>query len=133
MTASGIHNPFISPQPKTEDAPPVSLTLDGDSYILIFENTTLKTVRERLFQLLYEVDKRHAKHLTTHGIYVGNNKDTAPISSDMLTLQTKRGFISVYSPSKKEDEVFRRVGYALSQLPIRALLKKQHVTITQRS
>jgi hypothetical protein len=136
MRTPGIHNPFKPPTPKTVDTPATALTLDGDSYTLTLENTTMDTVPERLFSLLYEVSALYSSHLKTYGIYAVKNKEQLPSPQDRLTLRTKHGFISVYCTTMKEDEIFRRIGHALSQLPIKSLgplLKKQGVTITQRS
>lgn len=133
MKTPGIHNPFKKPEPEVEEGVATSLTLDGDSYTLTFENTTVNTVQERLFKLLYEVNKLYPSHLKNHGIHITKEKGVPIRAFNMSTLITGQGPISVFNPTKKEEEVFRRIAHTLMLLSIKSLLKEQGVSIIQRS
>lgn len=139
MRPKGIHNPFEKPKKEFrtffDDPPPdteselripPTILLDGDSYALKFVDATFEDIQDRLYALLYDVNLEQKQGLQDHGIYINQPR------TELLTLKTKGGTISVHTSSDDEVEVFRRIAYALKKLPVQKILKKHAVTIKER-
>jgi hypothetical protein len=144
MKVPGIHNPFAKPElPKQQTSigddflyselrgqGPQAITLDGDSCLLRFNGATLDDIKDRLFALLYDVKNKYDSSLREHGVQV---EEQLTPRKNTLSLKTKTGYISVYSKEMTEASAFRRIGYALSLLPIQDILKKHNVKIVERN
>ncbi len=143
---AGIHNPFAKPKkdirtplnspgstqqhegPLDAPVPEPSITLDGESYGIEFENTTIETVKTRLIELFKTVSKTHAQDLAREGIVF--DEDKIPEENLTLILNSPGGSLSVWVGNElTEIAVFRRLGYALNKLPVREILKKHKVKL----
>lgn len=148
MTA-GVFNPFAPPEKKKknfhsamdnerprdteyEDSGPKSIIrLDGDSYVLQFEDIVFEDLLWRLYALLQAVHKQYAAQLLENGIQVLDQPPKHMAPTD-LHLETPGGSIVVHAPNGKEVDCFRRIAYTLYILPIRDLLAKHKAKVYKR-
>jgi hypothetical protein len=149
--AKGIFNPFQKPgapkknfvgatDPKNprdteyqEDTPKSTIRLDGDSYVLQFNNVEVEELHKRLESLLRDVAKEHSAALTSAGVSFLAKPATPELSPGELRLETPMGFIVVYAGEDgKEVDCFRRLAYALYGLPIKDLLAKHRARVYKR-
>lgn len=146
MRPPGIHNKY---EPKKADPPPglierdtfdtegtlhspPTVTLDGDSYALRFMVATLDTVRDRLFDLLYDVNNTCGSQLNDLGVSISEEED-APCTYEMsLKLKTTKGWVIVRTDTANEVEAFRRIGYALASLPVHKITAEHKVKVIER-
>lgn len=148
---SGIFNPyekqtktkkknFLSPMDPTtpldtEQPPPAnnSIRLDGDSYVLQFNNAVLDDINNRLELLLKDVVKEHADALEDAGVAFIAKPLQPELTPGQLQLETSTGYIVVYAgEGGKEVDCFRRLAYALYLLPIKDLLVKHNAKVYKR-
>jgi hypothetical protein len=149
--AKGIFNPFQKPgapkknfvgatDPKNprdteyqEETPKSTIRLDGDSYVLQFNNVEVEELHKRLEALLQDVAKVHRSALTAAGVSFIPKPAVPELTQGQLRLETPLGFIIVYAGEDgKEVDCFRRLAYALYSLPIKDLLAKHHARVYKR-
>jgi hypothetical protein len=149
--AKGIFNPFQKPgapkksfvgatDPKNprdteyQDEPPKStIRLDGDSYVLQFNDIELEDLNKRLETLLQEVSREHAPALTDAGVMFVPKPNIPELSEGQLRLETPRGYVVVYAGENgKEVDCFRRLAYALYGLPIKDILDRHNAKVYKR-
>jgi hypothetical protein len=131
---------FLSPMDPmnpadTEQAPRPknSIRLDGDSYILQFDDAELDEINERLEVLLKDVVKEHAVALSDAGVSFMVKPQKPTLVSGQLQLETNTGYIIVYAgEGGKEVDCFRRLAYALYLLPIKNILAKHSAKVYKR-
>lgn len=146
----GIFNPFKTPNERKQDfispldakhpldteyvSPPKStIRLDGDSYVLQFNDIEMEDLHTRLEKLLKDVAKKHAVALSQAGVSFVSKPNEPELSSGQLRLETPTGFIVVYAGDDgKEVDCFRRLAYALYLLPIKDLLDVHNARVYRR-
>jgi hypothetical protein len=138
MSKSGIFDPYAPPKPKAPPARKVDLNasetpevgpsvrLDGDSYVVVLNNTKLEDVPTRLAKLVggvpVETQTLHQVQLTADNPYKGAN---------VVTLPTALGFLHVFvGEGGTEVDAFRRIGHMLYGM--HALLKQHDAKIVIR-
>ena len=150
MRPEGIFNPFKKEEDAKQDFVSIfenepldiesnlrrkipSITLDGDTYALKFNYANLEIAKERLFELLYTVNKQHSDYLKQNGIRI--SLEPLKHTPETVTLETKEGTIQVYIREDfrgDESVVFRRIAYVLKRLPIKKILDEYHVQVIER-
>jgi hypothetical protein len=151
----GIFNPFKGPEPEKKNfiaatdpnnpynteysaAPKSTIRLDGDSYVLQFDQIELEELHTRIEALLGDVLKKHEPELNAAGVYYTYKNNTSlnlptPLAPGELRLETPNGYLTIYAGENgKEVECFRRLAYALYPLPIKDILAKHHAKVYRR-
>lgn len=141
-TEPGIFNPHIKDKPP-QAAPPAKsdfrddapvkprLDLDGDSYVIRFENRNdVKQISRELLELLYAVNKNNRAHLVQNGVWV--SEPAAADKPNTMTLRHGDKIVSVYTEEPYEVEVFRRIGYALYTLRDKQVLQQHRIKLIKR-
>jgi hypothetical protein len=107
--------------------------LDGDSYVLQFNNIEMEELHTRLEALLKDIAKKHALALSQAGVSFVSKPHTPELFPGQLRLETPSGFIIVYAGEDgKEVDCFRRLAYALYLLPIKDLLVVHDARVYKR-
>lgn len=147
MRPPGIHNKYVKDKPHVPNQNEIidtesnlvdkpAITLDGDSYAIKFHDATMETIKDRLFDLLYDVKTEHWRAMETHGVQVYKTEAeiNAELSTGGSTLKTEKGYISVRTETRtpKEEELFRVMAYVLLQLPVDKILEKHQVELISR-
>jgi hypothetical protein len=143
----GIFNPYAPPKPpevkkknfqattdlanpyNSEYAPELmtrtDISLDGDTYVVVVQNAKVETVAQRLGALLKELAKTHGKELQRYGIEFHPPEHTSVFNPDELILTTPAGILRIDTNGEKNEVVaYRKLGYALSRMNIRDVLKR---------
>lgn len=136
MSKAGVFNPYQEPPEKKKEGPPpdASIRLDGDSYILEFQNVRLNEIPSRLGNLIHDVREKHLSHMVRNGIELYPLKEIFNLEKDELVLPTPKGHLVVYvGEGGKEVDAYRRVAFALRGLPIADIMNKYQARIIARS
>jgi hypothetical protein len=149
---SGIFNPYAAPKPpeekkknfqattdmknpyNSEYAPGtvgrIDVSLDGDTYVVVFQNAKVETIAQRLGELMKDLATTHSEELRRYGIDFGSS---APPTASELTLPTPLGVLRVDTGGEKNEVVvYRRLGYALYRMNIAPILKKHAIRVFVR-
>lgn len=115
---SGIFNPYatapiveekknfeyVNLHDKEENKP--AIRLDGDSYVLVLDKTTLEEVPGRLAKLINDIDEYDRKMRR-----ISITKENVNTDPCVLTLPVPNGYLNVYvGEGGTEVEAFRRIG-----------------------
>jgi len=105
------------------------ISLDGDTYVVVFHDAKVDTVTKRLGELMQDLIRDHAEELQRYGI----NFNSAISSPSELVLQTPLGLLRVDTGGEQNEVVaYRRLGYALSRMNVKPLLKKHAIRVYLR-
>ena len=149
--AKGIFNPFKAPDPpkkpfvsSTDPLHPLNteynaptkgtIRLDGDSYVLQFNNIDLEELRDRLEALIKDIIRaNHTDRLAYEGVSFHDYPDVPVLTDGQLRLKTPTGHLVIYAGEHgKEVDCFRRLAYALYNLPIKDILDKHNAKVYKR-
>ena len=149
--AKGIFNPFRKPEaPKKDfigatdprnpydteyntDTSKSTIRLDGDSYVLQFNNVEMEELHSRLELLLKDVIKDHEDALAANGVSFIPKPQYPELTEGQLRLETPTGFVVVYAGENgKEVDCFRRLAYSLYLLPIKDILVRNKAKVYKR-
>jgi hypothetical protein len=123
-----VKNPYNSeyvPGKKTTD-----ISLDGDTYVVVFHSAQVETVTTRLGELMQELVKEHREELQRYGIDFGADVSAIPSA---LILPTPLGLLRVDTGGEQNEIVaYRRLGYALSRMNVKPILKKHAIRVYVR-
>ena len=144
----GIFNPFQDPKPNfvspTGDKPlnteyteegPGSVRLDGDSYVLELESTELKDVPDRIAALVSDIQAipELGRELNDRGVSVHPGIDVSTMDITGSFFKTSHGILVIEEPTDENEVlIYRRLGYALAELPIANVLKKHRAKLVIR-
>ena len=144
--ARGVFNPFYKAPPK-KDRPsiydtdpadteaeigiiPIRTRLNGSKYAIEFIGIEYEDLNKELLLFMLSVNKKYKDTLQRHGVKVSGPNEIPAVSAEEMTLKDELGYLTVYvGEEKEENAVFNRLGYALTQLPIRDILDKHNVKI----
>lgn len=141
----GIFDPYSTPEvkPKRKDfTAPVdrpekqvdsNISLDGDTYIIEFQRVKVADVAKRLGLLFLDLNKIFREELNQYGVsfYLLGKKPEQ--SKTALLLPTPSGVLMVETgEDKSEIAAYRRLGYALSRIPAKDILKKHAIRVYTR-
>jgi len=144
----GIFNPYKKPRDKkdfkssTGDNPydteygkrEENIRLDGDSYVIEFKNAILEDIPLRLIQLIKEIAKDNHVYLASQGISVIPKSEKYQVSTEEIILPTQEGQLCIFvGKGGSEVDAYRRIGYALYNLSVPAILKKHNVKLIARA
>jgi len=109
--------------------------LDGETYVIEIRGIKdPKKIGPHLVALLYAVNREHQEELEKNGVRIFAPNEPASPTADELVLKQSNGSVCVYvgNDDKNEEAVFRRIGYALTKLPITDLLSKYKTRVYRR-
>lgn len=145
----GIFNPFRKPPPDKKNfqspigkepydteygAPEENIRLDGDSFVIEFQNTKLEDIPSKLANIISSVIQEHREFLNDYGIDLRPKSEQRPLEDGELVLPTQAGQLYVYVGLEgTQIEAFRRIGYVLHKLPVSDILKNNRVKVIARA